>query len=78
MADQYDVLAFGAHPDDLEVVLGGTAAKLSRSGLKILFVDLCDGDPARHAPRGVRREQAERAAQRGRCEYRSWRHLSLW
>lgn len=63
MADRYDVLAFGAHPDDLEVVMGGTAAKLSRSGLKILFVDLCDGDPARHAPRGVRREQAERAAQ---------------
>lgn len=48
MADQYDVLAFGGHPDDLEVVLGGTAAKLSRSGLKVLFVDLCDGDPARH------------------------------
>jgi len=62
MADRYDVLAFGAHPDDLEVVLGGTAAKLSRSGLRVLFVDLCDGDPARHAVRGVRRQQAELAA----------------
>ena len=27
---RYDVVAFGAHPDDLEVVLGGTAAKLVR------------------------------------------------
>lgn len=62
MADRYDVLAVGAHPDDLEVVMGGTAAKLSRLGLRVLFVDLCDGDPARHAARGVRRDQAERAA----------------
>jgi len=38
MGDRYDVLAFGTHPEDLEVVMGGTAAKLSRSGLKILFV----------------------------------------
>jgi LmbE family N-acetylglucosaminyl deacetylase len=63
MADRYDILAVGAHPDDLEVVMGGTAAKLSRLGLRVLFVDLCDGDPARHAARGVRRDQAERAAQ---------------
>ena len=63
MAERYDVLAFGAHPDDLEAVMGGTAVKLSKAGFRILLVDLCDGEPARHAPRGVRREQAERAAQ---------------
>jgi LmbE family N-acetylglucosaminyl deacetylase len=34
-------MAFGAHPDDLEVVLGGTAAKLARSGMNVLFVDRC-------------------------------------
>ncbi len=60
--ERYDVLAFGAHPDDLEVVLGGTAAKLVRSGLTVLFVDLCDGEPARHATRGVRQRQADQAA----------------
>lgn len=60
--ERYDVLAFGAHPDDLEVVLGGTAAKLVRSGLTVLFVDLCDGEPARHAIGGVRQRQAEHAA----------------
>lgn len=58
----YDVLAFGAHPDDLEVVMGGTAAKLAARGRKILFVDLCDGEPARHADFGARRSQGERAA----------------
>jgi N-acetylglucosamine malate deacetylase 1 len=61
-SERFDVLAFGAHPDDLEVVLGGTAAKLVRSGLTVLFVDLCDGEPARHAIRGVRQRQADQAA----------------
>ncbi len=61
-SERYDVVAFGAHPDDLEAVLGGTAVKLVRSGLRVLFVDLCDGEPARHAVRGVRQRQAEQAA----------------
>jgi len=58
----YDILAFGAHPDDLEVTMGGTAAKLAGQGLRMLFVDLTDGEPARYAPPHVRREQAVRAA----------------
>jgi LmbE family N-acetylglucosaminyl deacetylase len=60
--EAYDVMAFGAHPDDLEAVLGGTATKLVRSGMTVLFVDLCDGEPTRHAARGVRERQAEQAA----------------
>jgi LmbE family N-acetylglucosaminyl deacetylase len=62
MDQRYDVVAFGAHPDDLEVVMGGTAAKLASRGQAILFVDLCDGEPARHAARGARETQAARAA----------------
>ncbi|MEQ1907863.1 MAG: PIG-L family deacetylase [Vicinamibacterales bacterium] len=60
--DRFDAVAFGAHPDDLEAVMGGTAAKLVRRGMRVLFVDLCDGEPARHAERGTRGQQAERAA----------------
>jgi len=59
---KYDVIAFGAHPDDLEAVMGGTAVKLVRKGLSVLFVDLCDGEPARHAARGERHAQAMKAA----------------
>jgi N-acetylglucosamine malate deacetylase 1 len=58
----FDVIAFGAHPDDLEVSMGGTSAKLVAAGLRILFVDLTDGEPARYAPAGTRRENAARAA----------------
>jgi N-acetylglucosamine malate deacetylase 1 len=58
----YDILAFGAHPDDLDVSMGGTAAKLAAEGLRVLFVDLTDGEPARYAQPHVRRDQAVRAA----------------
>ncbi|HEV2522765.1 MAG TPA: PIG-L family deacetylase [Candidatus Acidoferrales bacterium] len=60
---KYDVVAFGAHPDDLEAVMGGTTVKLVRKGLSVLFVDLCDGEPARHAARGERHKQAVKAAE---------------
>ncbi len=56
----YDVIAFGAHPDDLEVAIGGTIVKLVRKGLSVLFVDLSDGEPSRHGARGERHRQAGR------------------
>ena len=62
MSQQFDLLAFGAHPDDVEVAMGGTIAKLSARGLSTLFVDLCDGEPTRHAVRGARQRQAAEAA----------------
>ena len=57
-----DVLAFAAHPDDLEVAMGGTAVKLVAAGLRVRFVDLTDGEPARYGAPGDRRAQAARAA----------------
>lgn len=63
MKDQYDVIAVGAHPDDVEVFMGGTVAKLSQQGLSILMIDLCSGEPARHATPGIRGEQSRRAAE---------------
>jgi LmbE family N-acetylglucosaminyl deacetylase len=62
-SEEYDVIAFGAHPDDLEAVMGGTSVKLVRSGRSVLYVDLCDGEPARHAERGIRHQQALQAAE---------------
>lgn len=58
-----DVLAVGAHPDDLEVAMGGTAAKLAVRGREVHFLDLTAGEPARHAAPGERAEQAARAAE---------------
>jgi N-acetylglucosamine malate deacetylase 1 len=63
MKSTFDVIAFGAHPDDLEAVMGGTAVQLVRKEFSVLFVDLCEGEPARHAARGERHKQAIRAAE---------------
>ena len=35
MTEQLDILAFGAHPDDVELSCGGTIAKEISSGKKI-------------------------------------------
>lgn len=59
----YDVLVITAHPDDAEVQMGGTIAKLTDARMQVLIVDLCDGEPADFAEPGIRLEQANRAAE---------------
>lgn len=39
-----DVLAFGPHPDDVELGCGGTLCKLNQLGYKIGIVDLTEGE----------------------------------
>ena len=43
--EQLDVIAVGAHPDDLEITCGGTIAKLVRQGYRVGMIDLTDGEP---------------------------------
>ncbi|MDO8915715.1 MAG: bacillithiol biosynthesis deacetylase BshB1 [Coriobacteriia bacterium] len=54
-----DVICFGAHPDDVEIGMGATAAKLARCGLDVLIVDLTDGEPT---PRGTHETRMVEAA----------------
>ena len=37
-------LIFGAHPDDADLLFGGTALKLTAAGHKVKFVSVCNGD----------------------------------
>lgn len=48
--DQLDVIAVGAHPDDVEIGCGGTVAKLAAQGYRVGIVDLTDGEPTPHSP----------------------------
>ena len=41
---QVDILAFGAHPDDVEIGCGGTIAKHVAQGHSIGLVDLTRGE----------------------------------
>ena len=58
----YDALVIAAHPDDAETQMGGTLAKLSDQGQRILLVDLTEGEPTAFAEAGVRARQAQEAA----------------
>ncbi|HTV17663.1 MAG TPA: PIG-L family deacetylase [Polyangiaceae bacterium] len=52
------VLAVGAHPDDVEVGMGGTVARLTELGVDVLIVAVCV--PTRFS---VRLEEAQRASE---------------
>ena len=52
----WDVVAVGAHPDDLEILCGGTLAGLVAQGKSVAMVDLTDGEPT---PRGTRQGRIE-------------------
>ena len=45
MNDTVDVLAVGAHPDDVEIGCGGILAQLALQGHRVGIVDLTDGEP---------------------------------
>lgn len=44
-----DVIAVGAHPDDVEFACGGTLARLVQQGYRVGIVDLTDGEPTPHS-----------------------------
>lgn len=59
-----DVIAVGAHPDDVEIAVGGTLAKLVRQGYRVGIIDLTDGEPTPLSPGPeVRMQEAARAAE---------------
>ena len=45
-----DVIAVGAHPDDVEIGCGGTLARLVQQGYRVGIVDLTDGEPTPGSP----------------------------
>src|SRR3984893_3124890 len=61
---QLDVIAVGAHPDDVEIACGGTLARLVQQGYRVGIVDLTDGEPTPASPGPeVRLAEAQRAAE---------------
>ncbi len=57
-----DVLAFGVHPDDLEIGIFGTLAKSINEGRKVLLVDLTQGEMGSNGTVEERKIEAQNAA----------------
>ena len=58
-----DVLAFGAHPDDVEIGCGGTVAKLTDAGKRVVVVDLCRGELGTRGTIDTRAAEAAEASE---------------
>ncbi|ULC60753.1 bacillithiol biosynthesis deacetylase BshB1 [Flaviramulus sp. BrNp1-15] len=57
-----DILAFGAHPDDVELGCGGTVAKEVANGKKIGIIDLTKGELGTRGTAETRHEEASASA----------------
>src|SRR5215468_11903919 len=60
---QLDVLAIAAHPDDVELCVGGTLLKLAKMGYKTGVIDMTRGESGTRGTPEIRASEAERAAQ---------------
>ncbi|GGH71603.1 bacillithiol biosynthesis deacetylase BshB1 [Phaeocystidibacter marisrubri] len=58
-----DILAFGAHPDDVELGCAGTLAKAAAAGKKVGIVDLTLGDLGTRGTPEIRLKEAAKAGE---------------
>ncbi len=58
-----DILVFAAHPDDAELSMGGTIAKLTSAGLKIGIIDLSKGELGTRGSAEIRMKEAHSAGE---------------
>ena len=57
-----DILAFGAHPDDIELGCGGTIYKSTQNGKTVGFVDLTEGELGTRGNSKIRASESSKAA----------------
>lgn len=64
MSDRADVIAFGGHPDDVELGVGGTILLLRSLGHEVAIVDLTRGELGTRGTPEIRAEEAAEASRR--------------
>lgn len=57
-----NILVVGPHPDDQEIGMGGTIARLVGQGHNVLLLDVTDGEPTPHGSPEIRAAEAAKAA----------------
>ncbi|KIL41577.1 deacetylase [Gordoniibacillus kamchatkensis] len=62
-SETLDVLAFGAHPDDVEIGMGGTVAKHAAAGDKVGICDLTYAELSSNGTPLLRQQEAAAAAE---------------
>ena len=57
-----DVLAIGAHPDDCEIMMGGTLAVLKKQSYNVGICDLCTGEAGTYGSAKIRQQELAEAS----------------
>lgn len=57
------ILVAGPHPDDQEIGMGGTIARLAEQGHDVLLLDMTNGEPTPHGDPETRAKEAATAAE---------------
>lgn len=63
MNNQVDILAFGAHPDDVELGCAGTLAKEISLGRKVGIIDLTEGELGTRGSVEIRYKESSKASE---------------
>lgn len=63
MINKVDILAIGAHPDDIELSCAGTIAKVVSEGKKVAIVDLTQGELGTRGSAEIRLQEAAKAGE---------------
>ena len=58
-----DILAFGSHPDDVELGCGGSILSAISQGLKVGIIDLTKGELGTRGTPEIRKEESEKASE---------------
>ena len=58
-----DVLAIGAHPDDCEIMMGGTICVLKKLGYKVGICDLTTGEAGTYGSAEIRKQELSKASE---------------
>jgi bacillithiol biosynthesis deacetylase BshB1 len=61
--NKVDILAFGAHPDDIELACSGTVIKQVAAGSKLAIVDLTRGELGTRGSADLRDQESAKAAE---------------
>src|SRR5215468_5602587 len=56
------ILVVGPHPDDQELGMGGTIARLAAQGHRVTLLDMTNGEPTPHGTPEIRAREAAAAA----------------
>ena len=62
MSQPFDIVFAMPHPDDMEILCGGTIAKLARAGWRVAMLHLTNGEPTPRGSVETRRAEALAAA----------------